>query len=104
MAGATVLEERIVVGRTRLAWNRRLSPALWVRMVRQDIRLLYTSRFVLQNHVVNQLKVRYQRSALGFLWTLLNPILMLTVQAVVFSQLLDQPFKTYVVYLFSGLV
>ena len=36
-----------------------------------------------------ELRVRYQRSVLGFLWTLLNPILMMTTLTLVFSQLFD---------------
>ena len=34
---------------------------------------------VIQNMVVQELRVRYQRSILGFFWTLLNPILMMVI-------------------------
>ena len=43
---------------------------------------------VIQNMVVQELRVRYQRSMLGFFWTLLNPILMMMTLTLVFSQLL----------------
>lgn len=55
--------------------------------------------------VVQEIRVRYQRSILGFFWTLLNPILMMTTMAVVFSQVLGfaDPFK-FAIFLFSGMV
>jgi ABC-2 type transport system permease protein/lipopolysaccharide transport system permease protein len=55
--------------------------------------------------VVQELRVRYQRSFLGFVWTLLNPILMMTTLALVFSKLFksDNP-ASYAIYLFAGLV
>jgi ABC-2 type transport system permease protein/lipopolysaccharide transport system permease protein len=58
----------------------------------------------LANTVSTALKVRYQRSVLGFLWTLLNPLLTLTVMTLVFSVLLNRPLKSFTVYLFAGLV
>ena len=45
---------------------------------------------VIQNMVVQELRVRYHRSVLGFLWTLVNPILMMLTLTVVFSQLMQQ--------------
>lgn len=59
---------------------------------------------VVQNMVAQELRVRYQRSVLGFFWTLLNPILMMVTLTVVFSQLLDQDPKSYAIRLFAGLV
>ena len=32
---------------------------------------------VIQNMVIQELRVRYQRSILGFFWTFLNPLLMM---------------------------
>ena len=58
----------------------------------------------IQNMVVQELRVRYQRSFLGFLWTLLNPILMMTMLALVFSQLFKMKAGNYAVYLFAGMV
>ncbi len=37
--------------------------------------------------VTQELRIRYQRSVLGFLWTLINPILMMATMTAVFSQL-----------------
>jgi ABC-2 type transport system permease protein/lipopolysaccharide transport system permease protein len=73
-------------------------------MVRQDRAEL--SRFwpVVQNMVIQELRVRYHRSLLGFLWTLLNPILMMTILALVFSQLFAASVQDYAIYLFAGMV
>lgn len=59
---------------------------------------------VIQNMVGQELRVRYQRSVLGFFWTLLNPILMMLTLTVVFSQLLGADPRKYAIQLFSGMV
>jgi ABC-2 type transport system permease protein/lipopolysaccharide transport system permease protein len=59
---------------------------------------------VILNMVSQELRVRYQRSVLGFVWSLLNPILMMVTMAVVFTRLLGRNDPRYVLYLFSGLV
>lgn len=81
-------------------------PARWLATIRDDARQLARFWPVVQNMVVQELRVRYQRSVLGFFWTLLNPILMMATLTVVFSQLMGQeaePFK-YAIYLFAGMV
>lgn len=75
-----------------------------VRAIVNDVRQLHRFRFVLSNFVTSQLKVRYQRSILGFLWTLLNPILMMTILTLVFSQVMNIPIREYAIYLFSGMI
>ena len=45
---------------------------------------------VIQNMVVGELRVRYQRSILGFVWTLLNPLLMMVILSWVFSYLMTE--------------
>jgi ABC-2 type transport system permease protein/lipopolysaccharide transport system permease protein len=58
---------------------------------------------VIQNMVSQELRIRYHRSVLGFLWTLINPILMMTTLTIVFSQVFDQAdWKGYAIYLFAG--
>jgi ABC-2 type transport system permease protein/lipopolysaccharide transport system permease protein len=75
----------------------------WEAILRRDRDELVRFWPVIQNMVVQDLRVRYQRSMLGFVWTLLHPILMMTTLTIVFSQL----FKTvdnFAVYLFAGMV
>ncbi|MDX2036021.1 MAG: ABC transporter permease [Isosphaeraceae bacterium] len=76
----------------------------WARRLSDDRIELTRYLPVVQNMVVQELRVRYQRSVLGFLWTLLNPILMMTTMTIVFSQIFRIDARTYSVYLFSGLV
>src|SRR5437773_9588970 len=48
----------------------------------------YAYRDLLYNLVVRDLKVRYKHSALGFFWSLLNPLLLMAVFTFVFEKLL----------------
>ncbi|MFP4105431.1 MAG: hypothetical protein ACLFVU_04985 [Phycisphaerae bacterium] len=74
-------------------------PGSWLKLMANDAREIYDYRSALGYMVRSNLKVRYQRSVLGFLWTLLNPILMMSVLAVVFSTLMNRPLRTFTVYL-----
>ena len=53
----------------------------------QRLRDLYRFRALLYYLVVRELRARYKNSVLGFLWSLLNPLLMMLVFTVVFSLL-----------------
>lgn len=81
-----------------------LWPVRWLARIVQDRRELVRFWPVVANMVGQELQVRYQRSVLGFVWTLLNPILMMTVMAIVFSQVLDLELKSYAIYLFAGML
>jgi lipopolysaccharide transport system permease protein len=54
--------------------------------------------------VVRELKVRYKRSVFGLLWTMLNPLLLMTVYTVVFSTILRSPQRNFAIFLLSGLL
>lgn len=79
-------------------------PLRWVSAIRRDYRELYRFRAVIGNMVAQELRVRYQRSILGFFWTLLNPILMMLTLTVVFSKLLNRGAEQYAIHLFAGMV
>jgi lipopolysaccharide transport system permease protein len=51
---------------------------------------LYGSRDLLRSFLVRDLRVRYKASALGILWSLLNPVFMMLVYTLVFSVVLPQ--------------
>ncbi len=57
---------------------------------------------LLANLVSRDIKVRYRRSVLGMLWTVLNPLLMMVVITIVFSTLFRQNIEYYPVYYLSG--
>ena len=60
--------------------------------------------FLIRQLVERDFKVRYKRSFLGVLWSLLNPLLMMTVQYIVFSQLFQPDIDNFPIYMLTGLV
>lgn len=54
--------------------------------------------------VARDLKVRYRGSALGFLWTFLNPILLMAVYTMIFAVFMRSPVENYPVFVFCGLL
>lgn len=52
--------------------------------------------------VKRDLKVKYRRSFLGYLWSLLNPLLMMCVQSLVFTYLYKNNVGNFPVYLICG--
>lgn len=60
--------------------------------------------YVLVQLVRQQLILRYRRTALGFLWTLINPLLMMSVTAVVFATLFKVELKAFAIFLFAGMI
>jgi len=54
--------------------------------------------------VVRELKVRYKRSVLGMLWTMLNPLLLMVVYTVVFATIMRSPQRNFAIFLLSGLL
>jgi len=61
-------------------------------------------KFALASFVINNLRRRYQRSVLGFAWSLLNPLLMMIVLTSVFSLLFHRDPRTYSIYVFTGML
>lgn len=55
--------------------------------------------------VVRDIKLKYRRSILGYLWTILNPLFIMTIMAIVFSHMFVRGnIPNYPVYLMSGQV
>ena len=59
-------------------------------------------RDLLKELVSRDIKIRYRRSVLGLLWTLLNPILMMTVMTLVFSNIFRFDIENFPIYFFAG--
>lgn len=69
---------------------------LWTRLLRhRDLLLLLVQK---------ELKIKYKGTALGFLWSLLNPMLLMGVYTVVYSLLVRFQVPRYPVFLLSGLL
>lgn len=69
-----------------------------------EIREIIRYKELLRNLVIKDIKVRYKRSVLGFLWVMLNPLLMMLVLNIVFSNLFKVSTKNYTAYLISGII
>ncbi len=65
---------------------------------------VYRYRWLLYELVVRDLVLRYRGSALGFIWTLLNPLLFLGVYTLVFSVYMRAAIPNYTVFLIAGLL
>lgn len=64
---------------------------------------LFEYRELIKNLVVSDLKVKYASSILGFAWSLLNPLLMMMVLYVVFSNFFGSG-GSFVLYILTGLL
>ena len=62
--------------------------------------------FLMTQLISRDFKVKYKRSVLGIVWSLLYPVLTMAVLAIVFSNIfrISTPGVSYLVYLMSGLV
>ena len=61
-------------------------------------------RELVRQMISRSIKTRYKRSALGVIWTMLNPLLTMTVLTIVFSTLFRFQIEHYPVYILSGLL
>lgn len=52
--------------------------------------------------VERDIKLKYRRSFLGYLWSVLNPLLMMCVQAAVFTLMFQRNIENYPAYLIAG--
>jgi homopolymeric O-antigen transport system permease protein len=68
------------------------------------MRNLYLYRDLVGALVARELKVRYRRSTIGFVWTMLQPLLMMLVFQVVFSALFRFNLPNYPVYALAGIL
>lgn len=72
-------------------------------MIPAPIRDLFRYRDLVRELVVRSLKVRYRRSTIGFLWTMLHPLVMMLVWTMLFSQVFRFQVENYLLYALSGI-
>lgn len=66
---------------------------------------IWAYRFLLSNLVLRDLKLRYKNSVLGFLWSLVNPMLLMLVFTVVFTVMLPNlSVPKYPVFVMCGVL
>ncbi|MGH9171889.1 MAG: ABC transporter permease [Acidimicrobiales bacterium] len=74
------------------------------RPMTQRLSDIWESRELLGFLVRKELKVRYKNSVLGFVWSFLNPALVLLIYYIVFKYFLKNPTPDFALFLFSGLL
>jgi ABC-type polysaccharide/polyol phosphate export permease len=70
--------------------------------LRAIVTSLYSYRELLKNLVLKDLKLKYRGSVFGFLWSLVNPLLMIIVYTIAFTFILRIRSKGFVFYLMLG--
>ena len=80
--------------------QQRGNPGLLLHMITAFTRY----RFLLEQLVSRDFKTKYKRSALGVVWSFLNPLMMMAVQYIVFSTLFKSDIPNFAVYLLIGIV
>lgn len=68
------------------------------------LRDTYRYRELIWALALKELKIRYKRSVLGFLWALLNPMLLMLVLTVVFSAIMQAQIPHYAIFILSALL
>ena len=69
-----------------------------------ELQELWRYRSLVRNLITRDLKVRYKRSALGFLWVTLNPLLTTLVLSIVFSFLFSANQPHFPVFVLCGII
>lgn len=78
--------DRAALARARAAAQGRIRWELLTQLVRKD------------------LKVKYQGSAIGFTWSLANPLIQMAIYYVIFTKVMPNGVPSYPVYLMAGLL
>jgi len=70
--------------------------------MKQNIKNFTKYRYLLGELVKKDIKLKYRKSYLGILWTLLEPLLTMMVLSIVFSQLYGKADKHFPIYILTG--
>lgn len=71
-------------------------------MFRNVINTLKQRRFLFEELVKRDFTKKYKRTILGMLWSVLGPLMTLSVMALVFTQFFGRDIEHYIIYLFCG--
>lgn len=64
-----------------------------MELMRDRINTFFKYKDLLRELVVRDLKLKYRRSFLGYLWSILNPLLIMIVMTIVFSHMFRPELK-----------
>jgi len=73
-----------------------------------NLRRLFRYRALIQSLVARDLKARYRGSALGFVWSFVNPLLLLLIYSFVFTVVIERPpedrLRPFALFMFCGIL
>jgi len=72
--------------------------------IRQRLKDIWANRELLVLLVRTDLKIKYKSSVLGYLWSMLNPALVLAIYFVIFNIISKNGIPQFAIWLFSGLL
>lgn len=70
--------------------------------MKKNFEVFLRYRFLLQDLIVKDIKVKYRRSVLGLLWSILNPLLMMIIITAVFSKIMKSTVENFPIYYLTG--
>lgn len=68
----------------------------------QYLKIIKKNEFLFEELVKRDFKKKYKRTILGFVWSMLSPLIMLGVMSFVFSQFFGRMIEYYVLYILAG--
>jgi homopolymeric O-antigen transport system permease protein len=74
------------------------------RSIGLNLLKLWAYRELVRNLVLKDLKLKYRGSALGFIWSLVNPLLMLAVYSLAFTYIMKMTREGFVYFLLLGIL
>lgn len=70
--------------------------------MKKQLQTFLKYRFLLENLISRDLKVKYRRSVLGLCWSILNPLLMMLIITAVFSTIFRFEVENFSIYYLTG--
>lgn len=71
-------------------------------VTRDRINTFIKYKDLLRELVVRDIKLKYRRSVLGYVWSILSPLMIMVVMTIVFSQMFNRGIENFPVYLLAG--
>ena len=68
-------------------------------MINNKMTILYNYIPLLKELVLRDLRIKYRKSFFGYLWSLMNPLMMMCILTIVFSQVFRFDLPNYSLYL-----
>lgn len=73
-----------------------------MNLFKYRVRTLLQYKNLIKELVMRDIKLKYRRSFLGYIWSILNPLLIMIVMSIVFSAMFKNNIENYPVYLIVG--